>query len=198
MIELTPRREATVARLVEAAIGQFAARGIDATSVEQICEAAGFSRGAFYSNFTSKDDLCAVMIQQLQDQLLTELGSVVTEIPADMEPPEQVALLLDKIAAVITPTPQMTLTLLEIRLRAHRNPKLHQRLVEADERIHPQLISFVETLVSSLGIELTLPTDQVLKIFEAMFYYNAHCDPGSYSRQVMAPLALALVKPARS
>ena len=50
-------------RLVEAAITQFAARGIDATSVEQLCDAAGFTRGAFYSNFASKDDLCTAIIE---------------------------------------------------------------------------------------------------------------------------------------
>ncbi|RRD03848.1 TetR/AcrR family transcriptional regulator [Arachnia propionica] len=194
MTELTPRREATVARLIEAAIEQFAARGIDATSVEQICEAAGFSRGAFYSNFASKDDLCAAMIHQFQDRLLTELSTMVAEIPTNAETSEQLALVLDKIAAVISPTPQMTLTLLEIRLRAHRNPELYQRLVEADERTLPQQIAFIEHLISSLGIELILPTDQVLRIFEALFFYDAHCDPNADSRQVMAPLALALVR----
>ena len=70
MTDLTPRREATVGRLVEAAITQFAARGIDATSVEQLCEAAGFTRGAFYSNFTSKDDLCMAIIERYRDNVL--------------------------------------------------------------------------------------------------------------------------------
>ena len=194
MTELTPRREATVARLVEAAIEQFAARGIDATSVEQICEAAGFSRGAFYSNFSSKDDLCTAMIQQFQDRLLNELSTMVAEIPSDAETSEQLALVLDKIAALISPTPQMTLALLEIKLRAHRNPELNQRLIAADQEILPQQIAFIENLVNSLGVKLVLPTDQVLRIFEALFFYDAHCDPSADSRQVMAPLALALVK----
>ena len=69
MTDLTPRREATVGRLVKAAIAQFAARGIDATSVENLCEAAGFSRGAFYSNFTSKDGLCVAVAERYRDDV---------------------------------------------------------------------------------------------------------------------------------
>ena len=41
----------------------FADRGIIGASVEEICEAAGFTRGAFYSNFADKDALVLALIQ---------------------------------------------------------------------------------------------------------------------------------------
>ena len=44
-------------KLIEAARGTFAQNGYGATTIEQISEGAGFSKGAFYSNFDSKDDL---------------------------------------------------------------------------------------------------------------------------------------------
>ena len=47
-----------------AAISVFAARGIIGASVEEICEAAGFTRGAFYSNFADKDALFLALVQQ--------------------------------------------------------------------------------------------------------------------------------------
>lgn len=194
MTELTPRREATVARLVAAGIEQFAARGIDATSVEQICEAAGFSRGAFYSNFTSKDDLCAAMIQQFQDRILEELEGMVAEIPTEAETSDQLDLVLGKVASIISLTPEMTATLTEIKLRASRNPELRQRLIDAEERTRPQQVAFIEALTTSLGVELVLPAHQVLRIFEALFFYDAHGTETDDTRQVMAPLALALVR----
>lgn len=43
--------------LLDAAIELIVDQGIDATSIEEIAEHAGFSRGAFYSNFDSKNDL---------------------------------------------------------------------------------------------------------------------------------------------
>ena len=53
----TRRREATRQKLLDAAAQVFAEVGLDAASVEAICERAGFTRGAFYSNFETKDEL---------------------------------------------------------------------------------------------------------------------------------------------
>ena len=58
-----PTREETIARLFAAAAEVFEERGVAAASVEQIAAAAGFTRGAFYSNFETKDDLVLAMIE---------------------------------------------------------------------------------------------------------------------------------------
>ena len=50
-------QEATRARLIEAAEKVVIHRGFDDASVEEIADAAGYSRGAFYSNFADKDEL---------------------------------------------------------------------------------------------------------------------------------------------
>jgi AcrR family transcriptional regulator len=57
-----PTREETRQRLFEAAGRVFESQGIAAASIEAIAEAAGFSRGAFYSNFASKDELIIAML----------------------------------------------------------------------------------------------------------------------------------------
>ena len=61
---LTARRAQTQERLMAAAARVFAERGIIGASVEEICEAAGFTRGAFYSNFADKDELVLALIRQ--------------------------------------------------------------------------------------------------------------------------------------
>jgi AcrR family transcriptional regulator len=58
-----PTREETRARLFEAAADVFAEHGIGAATIEQIASAAGFTRGAFYSNFDSKDELLLAMYE---------------------------------------------------------------------------------------------------------------------------------------
>lgn len=57
-------QEATRARLIEAAEKVFIRSGFDASSVERIAEAAGFSRGAFYSNFLDKDELFVAVLNK--------------------------------------------------------------------------------------------------------------------------------------
>ncbi|RZQ65327.1 TetR/AcrR family transcriptional regulator [Amycolatopsis suaedae] len=50
-------RARTRERLLTAAAELFTERGVNGTSVEQIAERAGFSRGAFYGNFADKQEL---------------------------------------------------------------------------------------------------------------------------------------------
>lgn len=52
---------------MDAARELFIKEGIEATSIEEVTETAGYSRGAFYSNFTTKDDLvCAVLEREMR------------------------------------------------------------------------------------------------------------------------------------
>jgi AcrR family transcriptional regulator len=64
------KKAITRKRLIEAAADVFAHRGFAATSVDEIAEKAGFSKGAVYSNFDSKEDLfLAVLDEHLHDQI---------------------------------------------------------------------------------------------------------------------------------
>ena len=59
-------KEVTRTRLIEAAERVFVRRGFDEASVEEISESAGYSRGAFYSNFESKEQLFLAVIDSLR------------------------------------------------------------------------------------------------------------------------------------
>jgi TetR/AcrR family transcriptional repressor of nem operon len=60
----TPQRDpdATRQRLLEAARDLILAQGFSATGIQQICRQAGVSKGAFFHHFSSKDDLCQVVL----------------------------------------------------------------------------------------------------------------------------------------
>jgi TetR/AcrR family transcriptional regulator, transcriptional repressor of aconitase len=55
-------KEVTRVRLIEAAERVFIRKGFDDASVEEISETAGYSRGAFYSNFDSKEQVFLAVI----------------------------------------------------------------------------------------------------------------------------------------
>lgn len=69
------RRQKTRSRLLDAAFDVFAEQGIRAASVETICEAAGFSRGAFYSNFSSKDELFFELMRREKNNRIAQVQS---------------------------------------------------------------------------------------------------------------------------
>jgi TetR/AcrR family transcriptional regulator, transcriptional repressor of aconitase len=55
---------ATRAALLDAGARVFVDRGFAGSSVERIADAAGYTRGAFYSNFGSKEELFAELLQE--------------------------------------------------------------------------------------------------------------------------------------
>lgn len=61
-VRTRPTRDDTRDKLFEAAARVFEEEGINAVSIEAITAAAGFTRGAFYSNFASKDELIIAML----------------------------------------------------------------------------------------------------------------------------------------
>src|ERR1700726_1348638 len=63
-----PTRDVTREKLYEAAARGFEEQGIGGASIETIAAAAGFSRGAFYSNFKSKDELIIAMLEDHVEQ----------------------------------------------------------------------------------------------------------------------------------
>jgi AcrR family transcriptional regulator len=73
------RRRRTRARLLDAAFEVFADQGVSAASVETIVEAAGFTRGAFYSNFSTKEELFLALIEREMGMRLEQLNAGVEQ-----------------------------------------------------------------------------------------------------------------------
>jgi AcrR family transcriptional regulator len=67
-VRTRPTRDDTCEKLFEAAARVFGEQGIGSASIEAIAAAAGFTRGAFYSNFKSKDELIIAMLEDHVEQ----------------------------------------------------------------------------------------------------------------------------------
>ena len=72
-------KELTRLRLIEAAERLFIRRGYDDASVEEISEMAGYSRGAFYSNFDSKEQVFLAVIDRRRPKALDNILQRVSE-----------------------------------------------------------------------------------------------------------------------
>jgi AcrR family transcriptional regulator len=67
-VRTRPTRNDTREKLFEAAARVFEQQGIGGASIEAIATAAGFTRGAFYSNYNSKDELIIAMLEDHVEQ----------------------------------------------------------------------------------------------------------------------------------
>jgi len=66
-------------RLVDAAERVFLRKGFDDASVDEISEIAGYSRGAFYSNFKDKEQMFLAVIDRRQPKPLDDIFQQVSE-----------------------------------------------------------------------------------------------------------------------
>jgi AcrR family transcriptional regulator len=72
-VRTRPTRDDTREKLFEAAARVFEEQGIGGASIEIIAAAAGFTRGAFYSNFKSKDELIIAMLENHVEQSIRRI-----------------------------------------------------------------------------------------------------------------------------
>ena len=81
------RRDQTRERLLEAARKIFIKKGLAATSVEDIAGAAGYTRGAFYSNLDSKPELLLELLRRDHDSARVKLRAIMEDCgtPAEMK-----------------------------------------------------------------------------------------------------------------
>ncbi len=72
-------RDQTRERLLTAAHRIFQKKGYVAASVEDIAAAAGYTRGAFYSNFRSKSDLLLELLERDHDSVRADFEAIFDE-----------------------------------------------------------------------------------------------------------------------
>jgi AcrR family transcriptional regulator len=72
-------RDQTTQRLLDAAQKVIAKNGLDATSVEEIAAAAGYTRGAFYSNFGDKTDLFIELLRRDHLRMNADLEALTSD-----------------------------------------------------------------------------------------------------------------------
>ena len=87
------------------------------------------------------------------------------------------------------------MTLLEIRLRALRNPELDERLTKLHEETRPLLSSFIDDLTAKTNVALALDTGQIIKIFEALCFYDPQPSDEEAMNELLLSVAISLIRP---
>lgn len=143
------RREATRQKLLDAAAQVFAEVGLDAASVETICERAGFTRGAFYSNFETKDEL----FLELSGRVARERIDAVRNRVAELESDQSLALaasdplgIVQKVIDVTSDDRLGVLLMSEIRIHALRDPRLAAAYLAQDAEMHASVAQIVDDI----------------------------------------------------
>ncbi|MFE9624798.1 TetR/AcrR family transcriptional regulator [Streptomyces sp. NPDC006527] len=128
---VTRRRVHTRARLLDAAFEVFAAKGFGRVSIEEVCEAAGYSRGAFYSNFDSLDELFFALYRQRADLIAQQVADALAGEGPDLDVPASV----DRVTGVLLLDLDWLLVKTDFLVHAARDPAVAQSLLEHRARL---------------------------------------------------------------
>jgi AcrR family transcriptional regulator len=157
------QQASTRASLVAAAAEVMAERGVAGTTVEEVTARAGFTRGAFYSNFADKDALVDAVLEARMAYEVADLTPLVVDAatPADL-----MAALRARGADADART--WRLLLAELRLHALRSPELRPRLAAWEEQQRAGYRAVVEHVLALGGIDPPADLDLVALMIQVL------------------------------
>ena len=150
----TRRRAATVERLLDAALPVFAEVGYAACSIEDLCGRAGLTRGAFYSSFSSKDELFAALMSRECARDLVRAEQLLAGLGEEADP---VAAAVDRCTELLRQDRDWTLVSTEYALHAARHPAAAELLARARADVLAQVTACIERVTTAAGIPLAVP-----------------------------------------
>lgn len=149
---ISARRAKTRQRLLDAAREVFAREGFGRSTVEQVCEAAGFTRGAFYSNFTSLDELFLEMWAQESAAMLGRLQEVAE---GGIEEVHDVRSGVERVLAVLPVDADWFQITSEFTAHAVRTPGLARVMATREEAIQAALLPVIDHLLARIDRQVT-------------------------------------------
>ena len=161
-LTLARRRQLTRDALVSAAEEVSARQGFEGASLKEIAAAAGFSRGAIYSNFGGKEQFFLAVAKRFNEQFLAQFRDFV-DAPAYGHQFDLVAI-ADRWRAMPHHDPQRLALGLEFTLHLLRNPAARERVLEERRQISEMVARFIAQGAVSLGTTLMIPAETLARI----------------------------------
>ena len=180
----TRRREATRQRLFDAAAQVFAEVGLDAASVEAVCERAGYTRGAFYSNFESKDELFLELTGQVARERIAAVRARVAALESvdDQDAPAGDAFsIIQQVLDISNDDRLGVLLMSEIRIHALRNRSLADAYLAQEEEMVASIAQIIDDVAHARRLALRIPADEAARLMLMAW-------EGTSARSVMAGL----------
>jgi AcrR family transcriptional regulator len=159
-MRLTRAEQQQVTRddVVAAADRLFVERGFHATSVDQIAQAAGYTKGAVYSNFAAKEDLFFAVYERRVERSLAELER---SRAAASDPREWLESVVSDTSARRSRDDRWMATFVEVWAHVIRRPALRNRFAAIHRRMHAPFVAALERHAADRGVELAVEPLQV-------------------------------------
>jgi AcrR family transcriptional regulator len=172
--EQSSRRGRTRERLLDAAYDVFAETGVHSASVEQVSERAGFTRGAFYSNFSSKEELFFALMERENTVrlagLVGQMGRTIPKLGGEPLTGEALgAVVLDFLHGPFDDDRRWCLVQSEFELLALRDPAIAPRYSGFRARFDASLVEIIGSALQEVGRAFALEATAAVRLVLASY-----------------------------
>jgi AcrR family transcriptional regulator len=151
--------------VLDAAFAVFSERGIAGSSIAQVAEAAGLTKGAVYSNFASKDDL---VLSLMEEHAMARLTGSLAELT---DAPDQQSALLNAgmvLAKAMRADAAWHRILAEYFALSHHDPARREGLRRRRREARHTVARAITRLCEQTGLRLVLPHDDMATVLFAL------------------------------
>jgi AcrR family transcriptional regulator len=188
------RKELTRELLLDAAIEVFARQGYHGASLEDVAAAAGFTKGAVYSNFSTKADLfLALLVRETARRNVALARAIASESVADL--PDMAGRWLARQA---TEQRDWDVLTVEFWLAAARDPDIAHRLREGRQEIMDELGGLVDARLAASGTQPDLSGRDIVTLVDALgtgLLMNSLVEPEAVRPELFAEALRRLLAP---
>jgi AcrR family transcriptional regulator len=159
------KQEHTRTSLLRAASRLFCRRGLEGTSIDEIAESAGYTKGAFYANFKSKEELFLVMLDERFSQELDRLDQAL----AGTDDPDKEARTAAAEFVHFASGDEWPRLYFQFAAHAARNEDFRQEFATRQRAMRDRLVTVYERWINDYGVDPPLPLAEIA----AMTYFMA-------------------------
>jgi AcrR family transcriptional regulator len=138
--------------------------GINAASIDVIAENAGFSKGGFYSNFKSKEDIFLALLEEHLNAEVAALSRLISESVSV----DDLLAKIDELYTNLFTDPTMCVLSVEFQLLAMRNEIVRKRYQELSTHHRATLIELLQNAMIRFHTSLRSDPAEVIDILTAL------------------------------
>jgi len=150
---------------MDSAAALAARRGIEGASLDAVAQAAGFTKGAVYANFSNKEELFLAMLDAHFDARLDELDRILS---TEADPDEQAREAAAGLMRVLSEDPERHRLFFEFAVHAARHEDFREQLVARYRALRERLAELLASRAERLGIEPVVPSEEIAAMAFAM------------------------------
>jgi len=143
----------------------FAEKGIGAATISDICIKAGYTRGAFYSNFESLDEIVISLLEEHVEAIFVTMQKVLDDAPNPfvfyraMDP---------TVRPASGPGLESSVLYMELMLHAYRNPDTRARVISRQAIDRANIKTMLEQLAADAGRDIPGGIDDAVELVAAL------------------------------